>query len=202
MAIPQSFKSTLRKQKRQFRRSLTPIQQRRASQKLASLVSRHPDFIRASTIAFYIASDGEISPDRLMALALRQGKTCVLPCISQGTKMVFRHKPRSPLGLSRNQFGIFEPSPKHTKVAPKDIDLVLLPLVAFDRQGSRLGMGGGYYDRAFAFKQGLAPSRPVLMGLAHQGQESAPIQNEQWDIAMEYIVSDKEVIAISRRRKI
>jgi 5-formyltetrahydrofolate cyclo-ligase len=70
--------------------------------------------------------------------------------------------------------------------------LVLLPLVAFDATGNRLGMGGGYYDRSFAFKKSLPPaSKPILVGIAHQLQKVAALSVEHWDIVMDTIATNR-----------
>lgn len=71
-----------------------------------------------------------------------------------------------------------------------------LPLVAFDAKGRRLGMGGGFYDRAFAFKNKYKRLGPMLIGLAHSIQEVESLDVEHWDIPLDAIVTEKKVFTI------
>ncbi len=69
-----------------------------------------------------------------------------------------------------------------------------MPLVAFDRHGNRLGMGGGFYDRAFAFKRNHPYIRPMLIGLAHGVQEEGILEAAPWDIPLRAVATDKEIL--------
>ena len=96
-----------------------------------------------------------------------------------------------------HSYGIPEPSLKSAKTVPTwSLDLILMPLVGFDRQGNRLGMGGGYYDRTLAFVNGGIPAAPRLVGLAHSCQEVASIPSHSWDVAVEKIITDREIICV------
>lgn len=100
--------------------------------------------------------------------------------------------------LVPNRFGIPEPQqgPAH-KLPTHLLDVVLMPLVGFDRAGSRLGMGGGFYDTTFAFKQQNPKGKPLLIGLAHSCQEVDSLQADNWDIPLGAIATEKEVLPIS-----
>ena len=74
------------------------------------------------------------------------------------------------------------------------LDVVLVPLVAFDRRGTRLGHGAGYYDAAFAFRHRSRRTRPVLVGLAHAFQEVDHIDEREWDVPLDVVVTDRAVI--------
>ena len=90
--------------------------------------------------------------------------------------------------LLPNRFGIPEPVTLRGSVAPWRLDLVLTPLVAFDTAGNRLGMGGGYYDRAFARRhQQRWPRRPVLCGLAHRFQQVDLLPASVWDVPLKRV---------------
>ena len=97
--------------------------------------------------------------------------------------------------LITNRFGILEPCIKGAVIAPAwSLDLILMPLVGFDRQGNRLGMGGGFYDRTLAFTaRGQRPA-PQLVGLAYSFQEVAPISPRKWDIPLNRIMTENETI--------
>ncbi|MDT8397630.1 MAG: 5-formyltetrahydrofolate cyclo-ligase [Pseudomonadales bacterium] len=186
-----SNRQQLRKQMRERRRQLSKAQQSLASQRLLTLLGRHPLFRNSKRIAFYCALDGELNPHLLLARALRMGKQCYLPVIrrDRSNKMIFvRYQPG--MGTTINRYGITEPLPQRHRILPAwGLSLVLMPLVAFDPQGSRLGMGKGYYDRAFAFVR--RQSRQVkLIGLAHECQKVARLETAAWDIPLDKIVSD------------
>ncbi len=79
------------------------------------------------------------------------------------------------------------------------LDIILLPLVGFDRYGNRLGMGGGFYDRTLARLNHCDMKRPLLIGLAHHCQEVEQLQTQSWDIPLDIIATDKELIRINTK---
>ena len=181
-------RSNLRHQLRQQRRQLSRSVQRHAAQQLLIKVGRSQPFRRAKKIAFYWPNDGEISPLPLLHLAQKLGKQCFLPVVSSHTQgMTFRQYRRGDR-LQTNQFGIPEPSHQAASVLVHNLDLVLLPLVAFDRQGNRLGMGGGFYDRAFA---GLRMRLPIRLGLAHELQKVPQLDFASWDLPLHRVCTEK-----------
>lgn len=183
----QSLRRTLRTRRRQ----LTQKQQQSASQRLFLKLIKHPALLQARTLAVYLASDGEIDLSNFIAWAWRKKKQVYLPVITGKTNMKFRSfTPTST--LARNHFKLLEPT-RGALIKPWEIDVVLTPLVGFDRCGKRLGMGGGFYDRCFAFMQNpQQPSfkMPQLIGTAHSCQEVAQLSTEIWDIALQEIMTD------------
>lgn len=192
-------KALLRQQLRQKRRKLSSYQQRQASQKLCQRLSKLISFKRARHIALYWPNDGEIDPSPLLSEALRAGKQCYLPVITQQGTLEFKRF--SPSNRQRkNRFGITEP-PRFSKIChAKQLDLVFLPLVGFDRRGARLGMGGGFYDKTFAWKLKLQRRKPQLIGLAHHIQEVKGLTVDSWDIPLTAIASDREIINAQQSR--
>ncbi|MGA9423336.1 MAG: 5-formyltetrahydrofolate cyclo-ligase, partial [Rhodanobacteraceae bacterium] len=84
---------------------------------------------------------------------------------------------------------------KDTLIEAAELDVVLVPLVAFDRHGHRLGFGGGYYDRAFAFLHGRdMPGSPLLIGIAYAMQELPRIEASAWDVRLDYVATENELI--------
>src|SRR5690606_6424039 len=168
-----------RHQMRKRRLALSVERQRRAALDLARLIVRLPVFMRSRHIALYLPNDGEIDPHLIAERAWRMGKRCYLPVLHplRAGQLVFvRYHPDT--RLYPNRFGIPEPDIRHHPWLPAQyLDLVLMPLVAFDRLGGRLGMGGGFYDRSFAFKQQAWSSgrKPHLVGLAHSCQETREV---------------------------
>lgn len=191
-------KRQLRRQMRARRRSLSPAQQRRAALALAQQLLRLPAFMRSKKIALYLPNDGEIDPQPLAQKAWRMGKHCYLPVLHplKPRQLIFiRYRPDT--RLFPNRFGIPEPDPRrHSWLPPESLDLVLLPLVAFDREGGRLGMGGGFYDRTFAFKKRTLPykTKPQLVGLAHSCQEAELVARDTWDLPLSAIATERELI--------
>lgn len=190
---PEKQRNALRKQLRHRRRGLSPSAQALAAQKLLIKLARNPLFRHARTIAFYWPSDGEISPLPLMQLALSQGKRCFLPVVdSQTLAMAFRRYRRGDR-LRRNCFGIPEPLAQKPALPAQALDVVLMPLVGFDDHGNRLGMGGGFYDRAFAC---LRHRRPLRFGLAHSLQKVPRLQSASWDIPLHGICTEKSFLLL------
>src|SRR5690606_3756567 len=173
-------KKALRRTLRQRRRALTPRRQIFAAQRLASRLAKQPEFVSADKLALYLAADGEIGTRAIFELAWRMGKRVYLPILSDDNRLGFAEY-RSGARLYRNRLGIPEPRIKRYCDA-RYLDLVLMPLVGFDAAGRRLGMGGGFYDRSFAFVRERQRRRPVLVGLAHQCQQVEHLPAEVWDV--------------------
>jgi 5-formyltetrahydrofolate cyclo-ligase len=189
-------RSTYRKK----RRALSKLQQRTAAWQVATVLIKEPVFQRSRRIAFYDPDAGELAPTLLLNAAVSMGKHCFLPRLKPAISTANRHQlwffeygPGDPLCL--NRYGIPEPIPRFAKRAPAaTLDLILLPLVAFDARGHRLGMGKGYYDRTFSFiEAGVAWHRPTLMGLAHECQRAERLDANPWDVRMNAIVTDQEI---------
>jgi len=187
-------RTLLRKQMRQRRQSLTAAAQRKAATGLLRQLCSRPEFIRARHIAFYLPNDGEIDPQPLIRWCWRLGKTPYLPVLHPilHNRLWFIAY-RSNTALKRNSYGIKEPKFIPNRLRPAwALDLVLLPLVAFDPAGNRMGMGGGYYDRTFAFKnQVKSVCGPKLIGLAHELQKVERLPVESWDIPLNLIITDQ-----------
>ena len=183
----------LRKLLRSKRRSLSSSQQIQAAQQLYQQLAQHQLFRRAQHVAFYLASDGEIDPALLMREAWRRGKHVYLPVLARWPKttMVFQ-RVRPIQQWEKNRFGILQP---RWCVADQRsiwaLDAVFLPLVGFDQQGGRLGMGGGFYDRCFAqLHQRNHSTTPQRIGLAHACQQVEQLPVASWDVPLHAVVTD------------
>lgn len=155
-----------------------------------------PLFLRSRHIAFYLPNDGEVDLRPLMERARALGKRCYLPVLSPAfhNRLWFAPYDRStPLGP--NIFGILEPLLPWSKMkSPRALDLVLTPLVAFDGAGNRLGMGGGFYDRTFAYLAGRhAWRKPKLLGVAYQFQECARLPAQPWDVPLIGVATEEGI---------
>ena len=97
--------------------------------------------------------------------------------------------------IPRNAFGIPEPIVSRVPIRLQELDAILVPLVAFDDQGNRLGMGAGFYDRALAFRLlPNRPKRPLLIGLAYDFQHCNSIESEYWDVPLDAIITPAKTI--------
>jgi 5-formyltetrahydrofolate cyclo-ligase len=181
---------------RQRRRALSPRERRRAGQALARVLGRSPLFQRAQRLALFFAADGEIDTAPLIQLAWQRRKQVYLPVLQPfGPNRLWfrRYQPQS--ALNPNRFGIPEPRRRRgADLAPRNLDLVLAPLVAFDRQGHRLGMGGGYYDRTFSFlHQRRQWQHPRLVGLAYTFQQVDALPAEPWDVPLWGVATETDL---------
>jgi 5-formyltetrahydrofolate cyclo-ligase len=187
------LRSHLRQFLRTSRRALSPRQQRLASIRMYRLAITRKSFHAARHIGFYLPIDGEIDPLPLLRRALKDGKNCYLPVISRSNRhhMAFvRYDPFA--GLRINRWGIKEPQLHlQKKIAAWALDLVFVPLTGFDSSCTRMGMGKGYYDRAFQFRLKPGRRKPLLIGLAHECQKRDALPRESWDIPMDEIISDR-----------
>ena len=185
----------IRQQKRRQRRQLDEAEQCRHAGQLAARVRRLHAYRRSRHLACYLANDGEIAPDGIIEHAWRHGKTVYLPVLAPFQPRLYFAPYDTNCRLIRNRFGIIEPDahPSQWRQAWQ-LDLLLLPLVAFDEQGNRLGMGGGFYDRSLAHRQRLPRWRkPTLIGLAHELQKSPTLERRYWDIPLDMIATEAAV---------
>ena len=160
-----------------------------ASRRIAErfLNSRH--FLNCRTLACYLATWDEVDTNSIIERAWRAKKRIFAPVIGTRGEMTFRRLlPETT--LVRNQFGLWEPT-SDLQIDPSDLDVVVTPLVAFDSDYNRIGMGGGYFDRTFAFLGGRRSwLRPKLVGLAFDCQKVEKISPKPWDIRLYHVYSD------------
>ena len=154
---------------------------------------------QARSIAAYLASPEEACVRAFIETAWQRGQAVFLPCIDKNPRMMtFRHYDRDE-PLRKNRFALLEPEPHNDSAVASDLDCVLLPLVAFDDTGTRLGMGGGYYDTFFADPD----SRPPLVGVGFCEQRAAdPLPQAAWDVQLDAVVTDLGVVQFQQREAI
>lgn len=192
--MTEDTRQTVRDSLRQTRRNLSQPQQTAAAQGLFETV-RNLDILNdARNIAFYQPIDGEIDPSLILDYALGEGKSCFLPRISEDSPEFVSFAPYDKnTELKISNWGIAEPLAPKTVPSPTDLDLVFVPLVAFDRHCFRLGMGKGFYDRTFSFKIFNRQSRPLLIGLAHECQFTEPFSVQSWDVRLDAVITAEKI---------
>ncbi|WP_245961404.1 5-formyltetrahydrofolate cyclo-ligase [Thalassotalea euphylliae] len=156
-------KVQIRTEIRKQRSLLSNKSQHKAAIELVSQLTNLVNVRTANTIALYLANDGELDPSQFIKWCWQQGKRVVLPVLHPFTPghLLFLQYTPSTLMLS-NRFGIPEPRLDVTKVVPvSSIDIIFTPLVAFDKDGHRLGMGGGFYDRTLACLDRCPSKQPI-----------------------------------------
>lgn len=180
-------RASLRQHYREQRHSLSQLQQNHAADQLAK--QRHNLIESCNCITSYIASDGEICPSKLV-VKLNPGKV-YLPVVNAQEQMQFALSgPEIP--LIEGRWGIHHPLLQASEVLNQlaALDAMLIPLVAFDRSGARLGRGGGFYDRILA----TLPNSVMRIGVAHHFQERTKLPTESWDQSLDFVITDKETI--------
>lgn len=180
----------IRQQALQERQRLSFYQQKKAAAALCRQLAKLAVYQQARSIALYLSSRSEIGTRPVLEMAWRDGKTCYVPVIHpwRPHHMVFVRYQRGQR-VVRNRWGIDEPALSADRIKPWQLDLVLVPLVAFDLNGRRLGMGKGFYDRAFEFRQ-RGVRKPVLLGLAHDQQlATCSLPVTHWDVNLDRVAT-------------
>lgn len=184
-------RAPLRRELRQRRRELPAAQRIAAADGLAAQLLALPFLPNAGYVAGYWSTDGEIALHSFQ-LKLPKGLVWCLPLL-HGEELRFAPwRPGDP--LVGNRFGIPEPDVEPASaLEPETMALVVMPLVGFDAQGRRLGMGGGWYDRSFAFRR-HAPAPPYLVGAGFDVQRTGSLRSEDWDVPADAICTESTTL--------
>ena len=155
-----------------------------------------PEFMTDAKVAGYWAVRGELPLNLAVASLTRREQQYFLPVLGQARQLRFAEY-REGARLQGNRFGIPEPEvPTEALQTAGDMDVILLPLLAFDRKGHRLGTGGGWSDSSLAFLGNEPrPARPLLVGIGYGFQEVEAVSIEPWDVDLDYVATDAELIA-------
>lgn len=121
-------------------------------------------------------------------------KSCYIPVLNEEENKLYFVRYVYGDALRLNRFSILEPVNASRKIAPENLDIVITPLIAFDLQGHRLGTGGGYYDRTFAYMQEESIRNQFVVGLGYAAQQAESIPSDPWDILLNSVVTEKGVI--------
>ena len=185
--------SQLRLEMQKRRKQFKPDELSLSGNQLSHRLVKIKEYQDSQRIAVYWSVDGEMSLSSVIQQAWQAGKDVFLPVLDGQTLLFSAYRPDSL--LKKNRFGIPEPDEMEIILIPgKSLDLILLPLVAFDADGHRLGMGGGYYDRSLSGTLNTPLSaRPFLMGIAHDFQRVPLITTEPWDVPVDCVLTERAV---------
>jgi 5-formyltetrahydrofolate cyclo-ligase len=185
----------MRKRLRALRAQLGARERLAAAEALVGALEQLPEFLVDQRIAGYWAVAGEMPLHAAYTSLRTREQVYCLPIVTQSGALRFAAWSPSTL-LRANRYGIPEPDVAHAEqLEASEVDVVLLPLLGFDRDGNRLGMGAGYYDRSFAFlRDAPRPAHPVLVGIGYHFQEIPVIAPQAWDVKLDFIATDRELI--------
>jgi 5-formyltetrahydrofolate cyclo-ligase len=182
-------KDRLREQMRTLRRQLDPARKAAASQAIVSRLEALPVFQQARVIHTYVAWRNEVDTHDLIRRLLREGRRVAVPKVEPATGHLQHYFIADFPELQKGAFDILEPPPAPNRLAaPFQFDLVLVPGLAFDRAGNRLGMGKGHYDRF------LAEVRAPKIALAYDFQLVEKLPVEAHDQRVAIIITEKNVL--------
>jgi len=189
-----------RKNLRAKRMALSPSCQAKTASNVAKILSKQTIFQKSQRIAAYFARDGEVNLQSVINQEMNHYKQWFMPVLKINEKSLGFSRYDKNSSLCLNQYGILEPINSANQILKaEDMHLILLPLVGFDRLGNRLGMGGGFYDRALANCPAKSDDGPVLLGIAHSCQECKHIDAEPWDISLHMVITGSEVICVKQK---
>jgi 5-formyltetrahydrofolate cyclo-ligase len=186
-------KSALRRQLKAARSAVSLIQRRHAARASLRLALRHGLLLRAQRIGFYLPNGGEFDSHPVLNQALLMQRECYLPLVPRRGRILRFGRFNRNTRMTTNRYGIAEPVDARP-IRARQLDLLLIPLVGFDQQGYRLGMGGGYYDATLAFMHHRRLWRkPRLVGVAYECQRVAMLPHDPWDMPLDAVLTERQL---------
>jgi len=186
---PMTNKNTVRQTLRNKRIQLSQNEQQKKSQRIVDHILQSTIFSDAQKIGYYYAVHREADPANLNIK--KNYKKFYLPVISNKPQALEFAPVIATTQYQNNQFSIPEPICKPGElISTNKLDLLILPLLGFNKNGNRLGMGGGFYDRCLSYKQQNPEAKPILIGFAYNFQEVKALQAEPWDIGLDWIATE------------
>jgi 5-formyltetrahydrofolate cyclo-ligase len=180
-------KRELRRRMLSRRAAVSHERAREVGDRIAAHVVETDEFRGARTVALYAATGGEPDLRGLLDRGAFAGKRMLLPRCEQDGRLAFCEV-HSGSELVRGRYQLLEPPPAAPRVECRSIDFVLVPSVAVDARGVRLGRGGGWYDRSFPPR---AAGGPILVAAIHDFQHVEQVPGDAWDRAVDGFVSER-----------
>ncbi len=187
-------RKAIRAQIRSARRSISESEQQGFANGAADLMLAEIIKLKAKHVALYLTNDGELDTQQLIKMLWAREVKVYLPRLhpfSKGNLLFLAYT--SATALQQNSLKIWEPKLDITQmILPHLLDVVVTPLVAFDKDGNRMGMGGGFYDRTLA--NWPLTGKPYPIGFAHDCQQVDSIPCEHWDVPLPMLVTPTRVL--------
>ncbi len=183
-------KTELRKRLKQMRASFSPEQVTASSEQVARHILACDAYRKAKCVMGYLAFGKELSVDAVLMQAIAENKTVLVPLVVSATEIVpVCLKDMEHFELDR--FGIRSVSQPAEQISASEVDLILVPGVAFGRDGSRLGMGAGYYDRFLPQAE-----KATFMGIAYEALLQEKLPRDEYDVCMQLLVSESGITTL------
>lgn len=200
-SLPET-KTGLRSQLRAVRASVTPEARRRAATAIVRLALRAGWLRQGRRIGLYMPAKGELDITELLTRAMAMRVNCFLPVVPPArqrklgfTRMTGRDD------WTHNRYGIPEYAVWRPKIRARRLDVLFMPLLGFDRQGYRMGMGGGYYDTTLAFLRYRQQwRRPYLIGVAFEAQQVDSLPIDPWDVPLDAVLTERQIYRFRRQQ--
>jgi len=183
-------KSQLRQFFRELRGDISLTIKNAAAQSAATWLTTQEIFKSSEHIACYLPVKNEFDTSYIIDNIWNAKKNCYLPILNDDHALRFLQFEKGDK-LRLNRYSIPEPLAHSYEIALPLLDMVIMPLLAFDMRGIRLGAGGGYYDKTFAFLQANKAKKPFMLGLGYANQEANNLPYDTWDILLDGILTEK-----------
>ncbi len=189
-------KRRLRHEMSERRRMCAPLARSRAASALATKIAEFAGLERAAVVAGYVPIRGEIDPRPALTTLSAKGAVLVWPRVGTTKPRLGFFRVQNDAEWTHGPFGILEPKPECAAVPIAAIDAFVVPGLAFDAHGYRLGWGGGFYDELIP--QIPVRAKVVLVGVAHDFQLVRRCPREPFDAAVDWVITDRQVIRCSQ----
>jgi 5-formyltetrahydrofolate cyclo-ligase len=187
-------KAEVRRLVREAIARMSPGARAAGSAELCSRVLSMDEFARATTIMLYCPTDDEVNIRPLIEYAWSSGKVVALPRVNWKRRSMHPARVRSWDDVEPTRHGLHEPRPESDSISTDSVDLMVIPGVAFDAQGWRVGRGGGFYD---AFLHVLTGSRPMRMGVCWSEQFLPSVPHDAQDERMHMVITPKDAVFVA-----
>ncbi|RDI46525.1 5-formyltetrahydrofolate cyclo-ligase [Aquicella lusitana] len=190
-------KATLRKHFREVRKAISPAYRDKAALAAANIFVSQAVFKQSQHIACYLAFHHEFETMPLIESIWQAQKYCYLPVLAEEKETPLRFALYQPGDTLRpNRYGIPEPDNLSGIITPERLEIVITPLIAFDVHGHRLGTGGGYYDRTFAFIHTQLTDKPFIVGVGYAVQQAERLPSDPWDVTVDAIMTEEKWLRV------
>lgn len=177
------MKQALREKILEIRKGLKPTWKSKADTKIRKRLFHLREFKKAKVIFLYVSKPDEVDTIKIIEHLIKVKKAVVVPRVEE--KTLHLHTIEDFKHLEKGKFEIFEPKKYRPKISPRSIELAIVPGIAFDRSGHRIGYGHGYFDRL------LAKMKCIKIGLAYSFQVIAKIDTHPYDVPVHKVITEK-----------